>query len=135
MTDIIIKRNIHLRGLQLVHRNVLEILEDISHLALYEFIPTDKQWKKLDIEGSAYITRNSCTPFYSLIVVNKKGSEDFIVNICEQIQKVKLQDEYLMLRCNLFAEDNLTISIGVKVYGLWIGDESARKKFGDEIDR
>lgn len=67
------RRNLHLRGLQATHSSVLEIIEDTPHVAVYKFSPEERKWSRMDIEGSAYVTRNSESPFYSLIVLNKKG--------------------------------------------------------------
>ena len=72
--DLTSKRARNLNVLKTINPNVFEVVEDSSHVALYKF---GAKWEKLDIEGSAFITRNKESPFYSLIVMNKKGKRMF----------------------------------------------------------
>lgn len=71
--DLTSKRAKNLGVLKSVNANVFEIVEDSSHVALYKFEQSAAQWDKLEVEGTAFITRNMASPFYSLIVLNKKG--------------------------------------------------------------
>jgi hypothetical protein len=71
--EIVARRNLHLKGLQRIHPDVLEIIDDIPHVALYRYVLETGKWTRMDIEGSAYISRNSQPPLYSLIIMNKKG--------------------------------------------------------------
>lgn len=72
--DLTARREKNLRVLKSVDENVTEILEDYSHVAVYEFDIAQRKWERLDVEGSLFITRSLCDPFYSLIVLNKKGT-------------------------------------------------------------
>lgn len=71
--EVTTRKSLFLRGLQAAYTHVLEVYEDACHVAVYRYLSDLKKWEKMDIEGSAYLTRNSCAPFYSLIVLNKKG--------------------------------------------------------------
>lgn len=136
--DLTSKRERSLNVLKCVNSNVFEIIEDSSHVALYKFEQSQSKWEKVDIEGSAFVTRNKESPFYSLIILNKKGEFDFIkfsgknliillsvftgptdfVLDLKSSLKVKVQDVYLMIRC---MEEVCHIS-GFKFYlfGLWL---------------
>ena len=72
--DLTARREKNLRVLQSVDENVLEIIEDYSHVAVYEFETSVGKWERLDVEGSLFITRSANAPFYSVIVLNKKGT-------------------------------------------------------------
>ncbi len=71
--DLTSKRDRNLNVLKSISSNVFEIVEDSSHVALYKFDSSSSKWDKVDVEGSAFITRNRESPFYSLIIMNKKG--------------------------------------------------------------
>ncbi len=73
--DLTSKRARNLNVLKTINSNVFEIIDDASHVALYKYDTAVSKWEKLDVEGSAFITRNKETPFYSLIVMNKKGEK------------------------------------------------------------
>ena len=116
--DLTSKRTRNLNVLKTINSNVFEIIEDSSHVALYKYETSVLKWEKLEVEGSAFITRNKESPFYSLIIMNKKGSKfyffskiitdffefyftgptDFILNLTSSL-KVKVQDVYIMIRC------------------------------------
>jgi hypothetical protein len=81
----------------------------------------------MDIEGSAYVTRNSSVPLYSLIVLNKKGAADLILHIEENLEKIQIQDQYIMIRCR--NED------GKVILGIWIHDKADRDRFYGSILR
>lgn len=63
-----------MRGLQAAYSGVLEIVEHVFHTAVYRYFPDEQRWDRMEMEGSAYITRNYSTPLYSFIVLNKKGN-------------------------------------------------------------
>jgi len=73
--DLTARREKNLRVLKSVDENVTEILEDYSHVAVYQFDSSQRKWERLDVEGSLFITRSLSDPFYSLIVLNKKGKQ------------------------------------------------------------
>lgn len=72
--DITPKKSLYLRGLQAAHSGVLEIVDTVFHVALYRFFKERSSWERIEVEGSAYLTRNGTSPFHSFIVLNKKGS-------------------------------------------------------------
>jgi hypothetical protein len=146
--EVTARRNLYLKGLQRLNSNIVEIIEDIPHVALYRYYPSSVQankWVRMEIEGSAFITRNtSLSPRYSFIIMNKKGDNDLILAICEQIEKVKLQEQYLMLKCkknSLFddgeerEEEEDDMEEESKIYGIWIHDDSVRVKAKEQLDR
>jgi hypothetical protein len=74
--DLTARREKNLRVLQSVDDSVIEIIEDYSHVAVYEFETISRTWERLDVEGSLFVTRSLTEPLYSLIVLNKKGTCD-----------------------------------------------------------
>jgi hypothetical protein len=71
--DLTARREKNLRVLQSVDDSVVEIIDDYSHVAVYEFDAASRSWERLDVEGSLFVTRSLKDPLYSLIVLNKKG--------------------------------------------------------------
>lgn len=72
--EITAKKSLYMRGLQAAYSGVLEIVEHVFHTAVYRYFPDEKRWERMEMEGSAYITRNYSSPLYSFIVLNKKGN-------------------------------------------------------------
>lgn len=128
-SEVVARRNIHLKGLQRIYFDVLEVIEDIPHVALYEY--SVGTWSKMDIEGSAYVTRNNSSPFYSFIIMNKKAADDLLLHIIPMIEKTKIQEQYLMLKCAPSPENENKS----RILGVWIHDEEVRKHAKDTIDR
>jgi len=112
--DLTARREKNLRVLQSVDESIVEIIEDYSHVAVYEFDTSSNTWGRLDVEGSVFITRSLVSPFYSLIVLNKKGPSDFTLDL-STVLKLSLQKPYLMLRCST-PEDPI-------VFGIWSHNE------------
>jgi len=121
------RKSLYIRGLQAAHSSVLEVIDDSFHVAVYRFFVDKSRWEKMEIEGSAYVTRNSSNPFYSLIVLNKKGPSDLVLHVEENIEKIHIQEQYIMLRCNK-EEEKVTL-------GIWIHDTADRDRFYNSILR
>jgi len=122
--DLTSKRIRNLKVLQSINVNVLEIVEDVSHVALYKYETFQgAKWERVDVEGSAFITRNKESPFYSLIILNKKGPTDFVLDLTSKI-KVKVQEIYVMLRCNAEV-----------IFGLWFHNEEERSNLFQSLKR
>lgn len=71
--DLTARRRNNLKVLKTIDSNIIEIIEDYSHVAAYQYDEMQTKWDKLDVEGSLFIVRSSKIPLYSLIVLNKKG--------------------------------------------------------------
>lgn len=123
------RKSLYIRGLQAAYSGVLEVIDDAFHVAVYRYLSGDEvpRWVRMDIEGSAYVTRNNSSPLYSLIVLNKKGSADLILHIEENIEKLQIQDQYIMLRCKN--------NDGKVVIGIWIHETADRERFFQSILR
>ena len=121
------KKSLYLRGLQAAHSGVLEIVDTVFHIAMYRFCKLRSAWERMEVEGSAYVTRNGTAPFHSFIVLNKKDDGDFILHI-ETIEKVHIQDQYIMMRC----DDGR----GKKdILGIWVHDSTDRNRLLSSILR
>lgn len=123
------RKSLYIRGLQAAHAGVLEVIDNAFHVAMYEFFPEKSKWERMDIEGSVYLTRNNSSPLYSLIVLNKKGPTDLVLHVEENIEKMRIQEQYIMIRCR--KGDESTVSI----CGLWIHDASDRERFFRSVMR
>jgi Dcp1-like decapping family len=97
--DLSAKRSRNLSVLQKIDARVLEIISEAAHTCIYKFNAATTQWERYGVEGAAFIVRNCQAPFYSFIVMNKMGIDDFILDL-STVQKAKVQDSYIMLRCS-----------------------------------
>lgn len=125
--EVVAKKSLYIRGLQAAYSGVLEIIDDAFHVAVYRYFPDRMKWERMDIEGSAYVTRNSSVPLYSLIVLNKKGASDLILHMEENIERAQIQEQYIMLRCK--NQD------GKAVLGIWVHDKADRDRLFASIQR
>lgn len=71
--DLSARREKSLKSIQCILTSVSEIVEEYSHVAVYEFDALMSKWERLDVEGTAFITLSASLSMYSLIVLNKKG--------------------------------------------------------------
>ena len=124
--DLVAKRARNLSALQKIDENVLEIVSEASHTALYKFDAASTKWERFAVEGAVFITRNCLPPFYSLIVLNKMGPDDFILDM-STVQKAKIQDSYVMLR---YSTGGAPI-----IMGFWLRDDSEREELLQSVTR
>ena len=124
--DMSAKRTRNLAALQKVDPNVLEIVAEASHTALYRFDAALTKWERHGVEGAVFITRNCLAPFYSIIVLNKVGPDDFLLDV-SAVQKAKTQDEYVMLR--------YTTGGAPVIMGLWLRDAAERDELLAAVTR
>ena len=124
--DLAAKRARNLSALQKIDGNVLEIVSEASHTALYKFDAASTKWERYAMEGAVFITRNCLEPFYSLIVLNKMGPDDFILDL-STVQKAKIQDSYVMLR---YATGGAPI-----IMGFWLRDDNEREELLQSVTR
>jgi Dcp1-like decapping family len=97
--DLSAKRAKNLAALQKIDNRALEIISETSHTCIYKFNAATTQWERYGVEGAGFIVRNCGAPFYSFIVMNKVGIDDFTLDM-SKVQKAKIQDSYIMLRCS-----------------------------------
>ena len=83
--------------LKKIDDHILEIVDTAAHIALYEFDVTEVKWIRSGIEGTSFVTRRSQMPLYQLIILNKQGLNNFILDI-SSIHKIKLQPPYVMIK-------------------------------------
>lgn len=124
--DLSAKRTTNLAVLQKLNPNVLEIIGDATHVALYSFEAAAAKWERLGIEGACFVTRCAQSPFYNLFVLNKMGDEDFVLDI-KTIINIKLQPPYVMLR---YSGPGATC-----IVGLWFHDDAERAAMKDLVSR
>ena len=124
--DLSAKRTTNLAVLQKLNPNVLEIIGDATHVALYSFEAAAAKWERMGIEGACFVTRCAQSPFYNLFVLNKMGDEDFVIDI-KTIINIKLQPPYVMLR---YSGTSATC-----IVGLWFHDDDERAAMKDLVSR
>jgi hypothetical protein len=124
--DLSAKRATNLAVLQRSDGNVLEIIGDATHVALYTFEPAQQGWERMNIEGACFITRSAVPPFYNLRVLNKLGPDDYALDM-KCIMNIKVQAPYLMMRHSTAGAPCIV--------GLWFHNEAERDELKEIITR
>ena len=90
--DLESKHEKNMKVLKSIEGGVSQIIEDVPYIAVYTFDIDNTAWKRMGVEGPAFITRNSRKHMvsgnssggknvsgskYSFSVLNKKGSLRF----------------------------------------------------------
>lgn len=87
----------NLAFLQKLDRSILSIVDFVSHTAVYRFDPPSEKWVRYGVEGSAFVVTRSTAPVCQLIVLNKQGIDNFVLDI-PSVSKIKLQPPYVMIK-------------------------------------
>jgi hypothetical protein len=112
----------NIRNLQTLTRidsEITEIVNNSSHIALYQFNAQDGKWSRYGVEGAGFIVQRKSEPYYKFIILNKLGKsgmntfgitislnvifrlylglDNFILELgC--LDKIKIQSPYIMIR-------------------------------------
>lgn len=112
-------------ALRKVKEDIEKIAAESTNIAVYQFDTSNTKWNRLGVEGGAFITLATSEPKWNLIVLNRAGPDNFVLDLSSMI-KVKLQPPYLMLRC---------ATAGAPcIYGLWFHDTAERDSFVVEME-
>jgi len=112
--------------LQNSNPNILEVIENATHVVTYNF--EGGKWEKGSCEGACFLTKNCMPPYNTVMILNKVGIENFSMDI-DDIQNMKLQAPYVMIK--------YTSSAGAgaaKIVGLWFHDEREQHTFYAAMD-
>ena len=111
------KNSRNLLALKAIDKSIEEIVTEASHIAVYEFDSSTQQWKRFNVEGSAFIVRRNCG--YLLIVLNKQGLDNLVLEL-EDCKKAKIQVPYIMMKCS-------TKKAPI-IFGLWFHNDNERNE-------
>jgi len=117
--DLSNKRSQNTIVLQNANPNILEVIENATHVVTYNF--EGGKWEKGTCEGACFLTKNCMPPYNTVMILNKMGIENFSMDM-DSILNMKLQAPYVMVKHNT--------SAGVaKIVGLWFHDECEQGTF------
>jgi len=99
--------------------DIITILSIAPSAVIYNFLPTEQTWEKADVEGTLFVCQLQASPLankdrYSIVVLNKKGLENLIVEMCE-VQDVEITTQFLILRW--------TDESGERIVGVYIHED------------
>lgn len=117
--DVGVKNARNLSVLSGIDKSIVEIVSDVSHIAVYEF---DSTWKRYNVEGACFVVRRKSPtdiPSFCVIVLNKQGLENFILDLSD-CKKVKMQDRFIMLK--------VTMKKKPMIFGLWMHSDDEREQ-------
>eukprot|EP00300_Choanocystis_sp_HF-7_P013095 c18156_g1_i1.p1 GENE.c18156_g1_i1~~c18156_g1_i1.p1 ORF type:complete len:188 (+),score=9.37 c18156_g1_i1:29-592(+) len=76
---------------------VAEIVSTAAHVAVYEYAIRDRKWDRRGVEGSLFVTRRKCAPFYRFVVMNRLGPENQTEDIVPGFE-VELNHDFVLYR-------------------------------------
>jgi hypothetical protein len=87
-------------------------LESAAH---YEFDSTANVWHRQGIEGALYVVKRSVEPYFSIVILNKQGSRDYVQHLSAEMEFEKKDPQIWFYRDGKgviqgiwsFYEDNL----------------------------
>ncbi len=65
----------------------------------YKLIKETSSWNKMNVEGSAFITRSISAPYYKLFVLNKASPDNFVLDL-STVLKAVLKDTSILMKCS-----------------------------------
>ena len=79
--DLTRKNSRNLSVLSTIDKNIVEIIAEASHVAVYEYESSPQSWKRYNVEGASFIVRRNVSAdnyahSYLLIVLNKQGLDN-----------------------------------------------------------
>jgi hypothetical protein len=126
--DVSIKNARNLSVLSGIDKSIVEIILDISHIAVYEFDTSEGRWERYEVEGACFVVRRETqlgVPSFVVIVLNKQGIENFILDLVD-CKKVKMQDPFIMMK---------TTMKGIPIiFGLWVHNDQERQQMFRTLD-
>mmetsp|Transcript_23229 Transcript_23229/g.41350 ORF Transcript_23229/g.41350 Transcript_23229/m.41350 type:complete len:215 (-) Transcript_23229:183-827(-) len=95
--------------------SITEIMFELESAAHYEFDSTANVWHRQGIEGTLYVVKRSTEPFYSIVILNKQGSRDYVQHLSSEMEFEKKDPQIWFYRDGKgviqgiwsFYEDNL----------------------------
>lgn len=99
--------------------DIITILSIAPAAVIYNFLPSEQTWEKADVEGTLFVCQLETSPLasrdrYNIIVLNKKGLENLIVEMSE-VQDVEITAQFLILRW--------TDESGERILGVYIHED------------
>ncbi|TKR71788.1 hypothetical protein L596_019329 [Steinernema carpocapsae] len=99
------------------------IIDNSTHVALYRFNSTTKQWERTDIDGPLFVYKRVDRPFHSLMIANRHSREDYIEPVTSRVQ-VEQRCPYVFF-CR---PDNV-------INGLWFYKEADCKRIYETLSK
>ncbi|CRG99183.1 mRNA-decapping enzyme subunit 1, putative [Plasmodium relictum] len=117
----LLREKICFKMLKSIDIYITEIIMKSCFVTVYKMKEDELKWTRADIEGFLYIVRRSVTPFYRLIITNKKNEKHLLQDINANIN-LSTDQNYIFYR--IFNEENNTKSI----YSLWFYSTEEKEK-------
>lgn len=114
-------RSFNLRVLKNHDTEIVDILDQTTHVVVYQFDAEDSNWTKAGIAGTAFIIERRVYPTHKLLLFNRQGVENFVISL-DNDRKIESAGEFLLLRDN-----------DMKVWGLWVFEPTDRERFAQNL--
>jgi hypothetical protein len=103
-----LKKQFSLATLRRMNPTIQDIISSCTHVVLYKY--QSEKWVKLDVEGALFIVSCSKSPLHQMVVLNKNGIENTVINISKSLS-IEESGEFLMYSDGRETSDT--------VLGLW----------------
>lgn len=87
--------------------HIIDIVHSCDHVVLYKHV--NDIWKNTDTEGAMHIVKRNVSPFFQLIILNKKNPQNFYYDFTPNQVNIDEQLPYIIFRNNQSSD----------IYGLW----------------
>lgn len=104
-------------------QHVENIVEQASHVVVYDFDEYSNKWEKRGFEGTLFLLKRNQSPFFSLFILNRLSPENFYQTITPGMQFEQMGDYYIYQ----IPEQ--------PIMGFWIYEAKDRVKIADAVER
>ncbi|KAJ9071515.1 hypothetical protein DSO57_1036143 [Entomophthora muscae] len=91
------KRALNLKVLKRHDMTIDSILDQSSHVVIYNFDVESQQWKNAGYEGSMFIFKRTVAPFYGVLVLNRRSIDNFIFLLTPDLE-IHVDAEFIIYR-------------------------------------
>ena len=85
--------------------------------------------QRKDIEGSMFVVKRNCQPYFQLIVKNRLSTIDMVQDITTEFQ-MQAMDPYLIFRSRESPQSDVKV-----IHGIWFYDQDGRERTNQMIPR
>eukprot|EP00116_Pleurobrachia_bachei_P004529 sb/3464791/ len=121
------ERRIDLGCIRNVDSSISHILDKSDNVAFYRF--ENNSWHKQDIEGSLFVFARSVSPFYGVIILNRRSLSDNVIELLTDGLEFQRSGLYLLYK----ARQQTSHDAGIR--SIWFENEGACVRISNLLNR
>ncbi|CAG8506750.1 5012_t:CDS:2 [Paraglomus occultum] len=116
--DHVARATVNLAVLRRHDRNIVEIMDNSSHVVLYKFSNEQQCWTKKGVEGTMFVFKRCTQPVFGFVVMNRLGIDNVMLHLTDKMD-IEFQDDYIIYRTD---DDD--------IHGIWVYEAKDRERIG-----